>query len=639
MTLKTLHTIMCAIVLTLATFSAYSNSLPVKAYAGLPDVNQPTLSPNGGKIASLITVDLPDKKGTAISVLSIASGETDYVLFTDNSKFTLHGLHWGNDDLLMVDAKYPFSRQGTPVTEWRLIKIDVNTKKMRNVLPDSYLKRLKYIPNIQNNVIDYMANDDQHLLMSLAGFSRDGEPSVVKINLNGKGKTSVVQPYKKNITDWMTDQQHIVRIGIKRKNGQFTVMERASKDDDFRQLWTWSAFDGEHVWPMGFGKNPDELYIKTLHEGKDAVFKVNLSDPKLAKELIYYNDQYDVTGGLRISNETGEVIGVGNTFFDEKYARLKKSIDKALPDTNNYFIGFSRDGNTYSLLSTSDNEPGVYLLGNKKQKSLGAFGYKYKFLTPDVLSKKQDISYTARDGLKIEGYLTLPKGSEGKNLPTIIFPHGGPISFEGAGFDYWSQFLASRGYAVLQMDFRGSSGYGFDFMKQGIASWGQAMQDDVEDGTRWLIEQGVANPDKICILGASYGGYAALMGTVKAPDLYQCAVSFAGVTDVEYLVRSYRNFTNYDVVKKQIGNDDELLWDASPLKYANKINVPVLLMHGEKDRSVRLHHSEEMFSTLKKANKSVQFIEFEDGDHYLSNAQHRIEAFTAIEQFLAEHLL
>lgn len=634
-----IHGLLSAIVLVCCSFSAYSAPLPVKAYAGLPDVNVPTLSPDGNKIASLISVDLPDKKGTAISVLTIDTGKTDYVLFTDNSKYTLHDLTWANDELLLVDAKYPFSRQGTPVTEWRLVKIDVNTKKMRSVIPDSYLKRLRYIPNIQNNVIDYMPDDEQFLLMSLAGFGSGGEPSVVKISLDGSGKTSVVQPYKKDYIEWLTDVQHNVRIGVHSNDAQYTVMARASEDDDFRELWTWSAFDGEHVWPMGFGIDPAILYVKALHEGRDAVFKVNLTDPTLSKELVYYNDQYDITGGLRRSNETGEVIGVGNTFFDKKYAGLKKSIDKALPGTKNYFMGFSRDGNSYSLLSTSDNEPGVYLLGNKKQKSLAAFAYKYQQLTPDVLSKKQDISYDARDGLKIEGYLTLPKGVEGKNLPTIIFPHGGPISFEGAGFDYWSQFLASRGYAVLQMDFRGSSGYGYDFMKQGIASWGQAMQDDVEDGTRWLIKQGIANPEKICILGASYGGYAALMGTVKAPDLYQCAVSFAGVTDVEYLVKSYRNFTNYEVVKKQIGDDNDLLWDASPLKHASKINVPVLLMHGDKDRSVRVQHSEDMYDELKNQNKSVSYIELEGGDHYLSNTEHRIEVFTAMEQFLAEHLL
>ncbi len=283
----------------------------------------------------------------------------------------------------------------------------------------------------------------------------------------------------------------------------------------------------------------------------------------------------------------------------------------------------------------------MYLLGNRKEKSMKIIAYKYQSLTPDVLNEKQAITYKARDGLEIEGYLTLPKGkSEDKQtkLPAIIFPHGGPISFDDDDFDYWTQFLVSRGYAVLQMNFRGSSGYGYNFMKQGLASWGQAMQDDVEDGARWLIKEGIADEKRMCIVGASYGGYAALMGTVKTPDLYQCAVSFAGVTDVEYLVKSHRNYTNYEIVKKQIGNDYDKLWEVSPLKHAAKITKPVLLIHGSKDRVVRVHHSEEMLDELEDENKDVQYIELDGGDHYLSNNEHRLTTFKAIEAFLAEHL-
>jgi len=271
-------------------------------------------------------------------------------------------------------------------------------------------------------------------------------------------------------------------------------------------------------------------------------------------------------------------------------------------------------------------------------KSLKIIAYKYSKLAPDLLSKKEKVSYKARDGLAIEGYLTLPKGDKTENLPTIIFPHGGPISYDGSGFDYWTQYFANKGYAVFQMNFRGSSGYGHDFMKQGIASWGQAMQDDVEDGTRWLINEGIADKGKVCIIGASYGGYAALMGGVKTPDLYQCIVSFAGVSDVEQLVKSHRRYTNYDIVKKQIGSDYDKLWDASPLKHAKKITKPVLLIHGSKDRVVDHDHSEDMYSKLKRKKKTVKYIELEGADHYLSNNGHRLETFNAIDQFLDKYL-
>lgn len=188
------------------------------------------------------------------------------------------------------------------------------------------------------------------------------------------------------------------------------------------------------------------------------------------------------------------------------------------------------------------------------------------------------------------------------------------------------------------MNFRGSSGYGYDFMQAGLKNWGQAMQDDVEDGVRHLIKEGIADPEQICIVGASYGGYAALMGAIKSPDLYRCAISIAGVTDVHYLVNSHRRYTNYEVVKEQIGSKRSELKDASPVNHVEKIAVPVLLVHGTEDRSVRVKHSRKMARRLEKAKKEVEYVELDGGDHYLSNENHRIATFKAMDQFLKTHL-
>ncbi len=618
--------------------SSLADKLPVKAYASLPDVDDAILYPDGTKVASLVRVYLPNQKGIAVSIYDVKKNKNDYLVFTDNSKYTITSLAWGNDDFLLATIKYPDSRRGTPVNEWRLNKIDLKSAKNRLVINNFFLTKLDYIPNVLSEVVDYMVDDQHHILMQITGRSTEGEPDVVIVNITKQGRTKYKQRYRKYIRSWMTDAQHNVRIGIKRKKGVYTIVEMSPEDNDMQELWSFEAFSGEHVWPMGFGLDPQILYVRALHKGLDAVYTVNLADPELIKTLVHFDEQYDISGALRHSIKTGEVIGVGNYYWDKNYKNLQTSINKAIPDNKNYFKGFSRDGDQYLVLSTSATEPGMYLLGDRKKKTLKVIAYRYKKLTSDVLAEKQKISYLARDGLKIEGYLTLPKSSVQKNLPTIIFPHGGPISHEGSGFDYWTQFLISRGYAVLQMDFRGSSGYGFDFLKQGIASWGQAMQDDVEDGTRWLIKQGIANPEKICIIGASYGGYAALMGAIKSPDLYQCAVSFAGVSDVEYLVKSSRYFTNYDIVKKQVGSDYDVLWDNSPLKHADKINIPVLLVHGSKDRVVRVKHSEKMYDELEDENKEVEYVELDGGDHYLSNVEHRLETFSKIEQFLEKHL-
>ena len=188
------------------------------------------------------------------------------------------------------------------------------------------------------------------------------------------------------------------------------------------------------------------------------------------------------------------------------------------------------------------------------------------------------------------------------------------------------------------MNFRGSAGYGYEFMKAGLKSWGLEMQNDVEDGTRYLINQGISDPQRICIVGASYGGYAALMGAAMTPELYRCAVSVAGVTDVAYLVKSSRRFTNYEVVKEQIGDDFNVLYERSPISKADKITIPVLLLHGDKDRVVKVQHSREMFDELKSRKKNVEYIELENGDHYLSNNDHRLTTFKALDKFLADNL-
>jgi len=188
------------------------------------------------------------------------------------------------------------------------------------------------------------------------------------------------------------------------------------------------------------------------------------------------------------------------------------------------------------------------------------------------------------------------------------------------------------------MNFRGSSGYGYSFIQSGLKSWGLDMQNDVEDGTRWLIDQGIADPERICVVGASYGGYAALMEAARNSDLYQCAVSFAGVTDIPYLVRSSRRYLNYDVVKEQIGSDFRDLKTRSPVNLAEEIDIPVLLVHGTKDRSVRVEHSRRMRSALNRRDKAFTYIEQKDGDHFLSNEVHRLELFEAMDAFLEKHL-
>jgi len=207
-----------------------------------------------------------------------------------------------------------------------------------------------------------------------------------------------------------------------------------------------------------------------------------------------------------------------------------------------------------------------------------------------------------------------------------------------SNFDYWNALLAYHGYAVLQPNFRGSSGYGYDFLMQSVQGFGQAMQDDLQDGALWLLEQGIADKDKICIGGASYGGYAALLAVVKPPETFKCSWSFAGVGDLEHLVGQARYFTNKEIVRKQFGTDEDVLEKSSPVNYAKQINRPVLLVHGSDDNVVPVYHSREMEDELADENKDVTYIELEDGDHYLSYQPYRIKTLQAFLDFFDKHL-
>jgi dipeptidyl aminopeptidase/acylaminoacyl peptidase len=254
--------------------------------------------------------------------------------------------------------------------------------------------------------------------------------------------------------------------------------------------------------------------------------------------------------------------------------------------------------------------------------------------------------YKARDGLEIPAYLTLPPGRAPKNLPAVVYPHGGPDERDAIGFDYWAQFMANRGYAVLQPNFRGSSGYGAKFTEAGLRQWGLKMQDDISDGVKKLIADGIVDPKRVCIVGASYGGYAALAGATFTPDLYACAVSFAGISDLPKMLHSNRAQVNSDAKEisfweSRIGSTDEN-WDqlaaTSPARHADQVKCPVLLLHGDGDTNVPIEQSEIEEAALKSAGKNVQFVRLEGDDHYSKLGATRVRTLKEIESFLASNI-
>ena len=621
---------------------AQPEELPASAFGNLPDVTSVKLSPNGERLMSLVRYSGNGKSGVTVTSIDLATMEKKILTSTDNAKFFISWANWANDDEIIVAIRYPSSIQGHDIASTELLKFNATSGKAAPVIPKRLYKKRNYTPVVKDNVIDFLPKNKDELLLSLR-LSNEVASNVMKIN-HKTGRTKVIHPARTNTLNWVTDRQNNVRIAFRFKDATVEHDYRDVGEKKWRPLFKYTVFSGSAADPLGFDEDPNILYFSAYHDDRRAIFKTDLSGEKGNKELILSNENYDINGQLIYSERLKKVVGIkqnvgeSHHFWDKEFNRILKTINKALPDTTNEIVSFSRDERRFVILATSDTNSGEYYLWDRDSKRMQIFAYQYKALLPELMTAKESIDYEARDGLNIQGYLTRPKQNQNKPAPTIIFPHGGPISHDAKGFNYWTQFFASRGYNVLQMNFRGSSGYGHDFMTAGLKNWGKSMQTDIEDGTQWLIQQGIADPKRICIVGASYGGYAALMEASNNNGLYQCAISFAGVTDLPKLLTNSRRYVSYKVTKEMLGSKRKDLKQRSPVSRAKDINIPILLAHGSKDLVVPIEHGRKMNKRLTKHNKDITYLEFDGGTHYLTNGEYRVKLFEAMDEFLQKHL-
>ena len=627
-----------SLIFSLLAFNVYAEKLPVEAFGKLPGSQQVKLSPDGNKVAFINNV----AGNTMIGVTDLEKSTTKYLVRTDNQKFKIGWYLWANNELLLVSADYPVQRRGLKYTEARLLKVHVDGKEAF----DSVIKLRKgdNSPQFQNNIIDLLPDEPNYILMAL-DLKRANTPDVYKMNLTNNRKRERIYKGKSHINNWMTDQQHKLRLGFGRDETKIFYRLFDIKKDEWRNIWEYEIFDAPDISPLGFGLNPDELYIRANYEGRYAIFKVDVSKADLPRTLIFHDPDYDVEGSLIYSQKTNDVIGVyhgeadnAKVFFDPIYDAFQTALNTALPNAYNNVSSFSADERKYILYTSKSQSPGAYYLGDRDTNELTFVLEQYPLLYQQKLSGKNKISYKARDGVPIEGYITQPQTNVKNTKGAIVLPHGGPMARNYAGFDWFSEFFASRGYTVLEPNFRGSSGYGFKFEMEAVQKWGGAMQDDLADAAKWMIKEYDIDKNKVCILGGSYGGYAALMAAVKQQDVFKCAASFAGVSDLELIVAKARRFTNNEVVKKQFGTDSDMLERNSPVNFAKDINIPVLLIHGDKDRVVDVRHSRDMYEELQDYKKEVEYIELENGNHHMEIEAHRMTVLTSLEAFLQKHI-
>jgi len=464
---------------------------------------------------------------------------------------------------------------------------------------------------------------------------------VVRLNIRTLKAEVVERPSKAR--GYMSDGLGHVRIKWFEQNDNLEMLTgrtryeyRTSDTNDWEKL---AGFGDEDFETQAIDGTIDSLYALQKLNGRSALYRIKL-DRSLAKELVAANPKVDIDGVVRIGDGQ-KVIGYTyaddrrhTVYFDPEFTKLAASLSKALPHLPLVtFINASDDGQKLLLYAGSDSDAGRYYVYDKAKKSLGEIVLARRELEGRTLANVKAVQYPAADGTLVPAYLTLPPGSSGKGMPAVVLPHGGPSSRDEWNFDWIAQFLAARGYAVIQPNYRGSAGFGDAWLaKNGFQGWRTSIG-DVSAAARWLAAQGIADPQRIAIVGWSYGGYAALQSVATEPSLYRAAVAIAPVTDLLMFKTEWKDYTSAKVVEKMVGSGPHVA-EGSPAQHASSINVPVLLVHGDKDLNVRISHSKRMDAALRGAGKSSELIEFKGLDHQLEDAGARRQMLTRIGELL-----
>ncbi|HZR60793.1 MAG TPA: S9 family peptidase [Xanthobacteraceae bacterium] len=492
-------------------------------------------------------------------------------------------------------------------------------------------------------VDDRYDNDDE---MIVALNKRNPEVfDVYRLDLNSRELTLIAEN-PGNITGWLTDHAGSLRLAIATDSVNTSILHRPNDGAAFQNVITTNF--KQQIQPLFFDFD-NKLLFTSSNIGRDKAAIVRL-DPASAKEdgVIFEHPEVDV-GGLdwshkrKVYTEAQFVTWKRERhFFDAETQAIFADLQSRLPGYEIDLQSNNRDEDVFVVAAWSDRTQGVRYLYERTSGKLTKLAEITPWLDENALAEMKPISYAARDGHTIHGYLTLPRGG-GTNLPLVVNPHGGPWARDTWGYNPEVQFLANRGYAVLQVNFRGSVGYGRSFWEASFRQWGKTMQDDVTDGVKYVVEQGLADPKRIAIYGASYGGYATLAGLAFTPELYACGVDYVGVSNLFTFLKTIPPYWKpmLDMFYEMVGNpekDKELLTAASPVLHADRIRAPLLIAQGAQDPRVNIDESDQMVAALQKHGVPVEYIVKDNEGHGFHNEENRFEFYEAMEKFLDKYL-
>lgn len=626
----------CGILLLMITVTHVMASEPVKRYDlkdffAKPERSSFRISPDGKTLGFM----QPWQRRENLYVAPLAPGSKapDYAKarrLTAETGRDIASFFWkGNGHLL-------YAKDFGGDENFHVVSVDVHSGALKDLTP---------YPKIRASIVDDLPDDPDHVLVQ---HNRRAPKifDVYRINVR-TGDATMAAQNPGNITDWVTDHSGHIRAAVTTDGISRSLLYRPTEKGTFRAVLTTDFRTA--VEPLFFTFDNKSLYALS-NRGRDKTALVIL-DPDTGTESkpLFENREVDIDGAAYSRKRKVLTYASFNTwkeqrlFFDPETQKLFAKIQKKVPGYEIVIQNENLAEDTFIVAAYSDRTPGTRYVYSATSDTLAKLGEINPRIEASHMASMKPVTYTARDGLKINGYLTLPLGRVAKNLPVIVNPHGGPWVRDSWGFNPEVQFLANRGFAVFRMNYRGSTGYGRAFWEKSFKQWGRTMQDDITDGVTWLIQEGIADPKRVGIYGGSYGGYATLAGVTFTPDLYAAAVDYVGVANLFTFMNTIPPYWKPYLEMMHIkvgdpGKDKELLRAASPVFHADKIKTPLFIAQGANDPRVNKNESDQMVEALRKRGVEVQYMVKANEGHGFHNEENQFEFYGAMDVFFEKYL-
>ena len=622
-----------------------------KAFGARESVVEPRLSPDGSSI--MYITPGPGPKTYAV-ISNLVTGKTSAFANADGNPDILRWCDYSAPDRAVCRVTGAVTNGGVLISFERLLSMGTDGKDPKQLgQPSSFYDA--GLRQLDATVLDWGNRMDGKLLMERNYVPEEGKIGTRMVQTkSGLGvdrvdtrtvQADAVEIAKDAASDYLSDGRgnvRVMRVDEAESNGTLTgrikYFYRRAGSRDWKTLVDFALAD-DQMRPLAVDADIDSVYALKKKDGRDALYVIKL-DGSGAESLVAANPDVDIDDVVRVGDGL-KVIGYTYAdqtrhavYFDPEFKALAASLSKVLPRLPLVdFVDSSVDGRKLLIFASSDTDPGRYYVFDRDAKTLNEAMLARPELEGRTLAEQKAVNIPAADGTRIPAYLTLPPGKDAKNLPAVILPHGGPSARDEWGFDWLPQFLAARGYAVLQPEYRGSAGYGDTWLNvNGFKNWRTSMS-DIAASTKWLAAQGLADPKRIAIVGWSYGGYAALMEGETDSSLYKAIVAVAPVADLETLKQDAANYTNAQIVEDFVGSGPHVI-EGSPDRHADRIAVPVLLAHGDMDQNVRFWQSQKMAAALQGAGKQVEFLKYKGLDHQLDDSTARTDLLTHIGELL-----